>query len=489
MGIPYFCNYYLSKILSIINQNVMKQLFTLILLATSLMATAQSKQTIINFPTGDYYNINATNPLFSYDGKVSLFVRSKNYDIQGTDYNILDDDFNVTKTFSIARNYEEMATKRVTKRRAQTGAEIKKSGDADKEPIMHIEYYDNSQMDYIHAESPFTLAQVNVYYTYQYQTSTRSRMMKETAGGAITQNYIETSEGYVFPISYYEYYDEAKGMSVKTDYPQEYLLLTYEGLLFHVHQYYQRQGIYQGEWTEEVVEGTTSEYLYVYIDFKDFDNTNFESQHIELTQTLFNQDEKYEYITPKYTYGLNQLYVTDRDEDGEVDEKVFYYGPVFCGLQVMSEEGAVLKTIDFGFNFQCLGGKDNDCTLFRKNGKFFMAFNGEILNEQEETKRSVTLVFEIDNAASSIRKVMEHVGMSVSPRIADRQDVINVELDETVKEGAELLIVNAAGQTVSRLPLKPGQKQVAVSARELSKGMNILQVKGSKSGTAKVIVK
>ena len=54
------------------------------------------------------------------------------------------------------------------------------------------------------------------------------------------------------------------------------------------------------------------------VSFKDYDNSGAEYDAV-ISQTLFNSDSKFEYLSPiygKYEY----MYEIDRDYDGEIDE-------------------------------------------------------------------------------------------------------------------------------------------------------------------------
>ena len=108
--------------------------------------------------------------------------------------------------------------------------------------------------------------------------------------------------------------------------------------------------------------------------------------------------------------------------------------------------------------------------------------------EKGDHYNMVTLVYAIDRTANTIQQVARHDGPRVSPTIADRTETISVKLEEA---GArEVQVVNAAGKTVLRTPIKTGQHEVTFPARHLSHGVNVVNIIGSKdNATTKVVVK
>ena len=111
------------------------------------------------------------------------------------------------------------------------------------------------------------------------------------------------------------------------------------------------------------------------------------------TQTLFNTDEKFECLLP--IYGDTQEKVSsesDRDNDGEMDDRhINYYAPL-KGLRVVSEEGTVLQTVEWEYdsNTQYL-----NVNIYKVNDKIYLGrshYNGYTF-------------YRIDPTSSSIKKV------------------------------------------------------------------------------------
>lgn len=183
---------------------------------------------------------------------------------------------------------------------------------------------------------------------------------------------------------------------------------------------------------------------------------------IYISQTLFNSDEKYEYLSPIY--------------DGK-----------YTGINVVSEDGTILQTINFGNYY--LGTIVSQINLYVINGKKYLFIDD--MRNPDSTDPTI-LIYRIDSETSQINFVAKHEGtLNIHPRVADRSDMITVEMNEEDDNGIrEIIVSNAAGQTITRVPVEKGQKSVTIPASELSRGMNIVDAIDRKGHNAnKVIVK
>lgn len=76
--------------------------------------------------------------------------------------------------------------------------------------------------------------------------------------------------------------------------------------------------------------------------YRDYDNNVFDDYEYNFTQTLFNTDEKIEYILPLYEDG--ESIVETYDEFGN-DMRIVTSGAIKTGYKVVNEDGATLFTI------------------------------------------------------------------------------------------------------------------------------------------------
>ena len=252
-----------------------------------------------------------------------------------------------------------------------------------------------------------------------------------------------------------------------------------EKILYQVDCIYK---VYSGEWVESTEEYNDYVNRFPRVEY----NTAQGSVDASLTQTFYNDDEKYEYLV--YTIGISELSEEkDRDNDGEVDEIYIYKIPYAKGFTIMNEDGETLSSVDFDENFRLYDSYSVLINIMLINGKKYISFPGSIVSDDQEI--SVRAIYSIDSNNSGIRKVMTTKGLRVSPTIADRSQTITVELEGDSSKSHEVRVVNAAGQTVKEAVIPAGQRSISLSASELGHGMNIVNVNGKQGGNCKIIIK
>ncbi len=194
-----------------------------------------------------------------------------------------------------------------------------------------------------------------------------------------------------------------------------------------------------------------------YLDYHDFDQSfgfggNFISG-IAFTQTLFNNDDKFEAI------------VVNQGADNRV-----------TGFSVVQEDGKVLFTTQLEY---C-----DYFYIFKIDNSYFLAVHGY---ESEGF-----YLYSIDREGSSssgLTFVKKIKGMSVSPTVLDRSTPVTVDFKEG--EGQhEVRVVTAGGKTVHKESVD-GASSVTLDTSRWGSGMNIVTVrdKNGKTESCKVIVK
>lgn len=202
------------------------------------------------------------------------------------------------------------------------------------------------------------------------------------------------------------------------------------------------------------------------IEFWDLDNNAFLESSITLTQTLFNTDNKYEYIMGIWDDSKETI---NENIYGSSNSRTVTHGGL-VGFRIMSEDGSVIQEIRANIDNYIEG-----FFVIRIGGKLYL------LVEQEEGD----VFYLIDHEANSVKKVAAIPGMNVRPRVAERNKTITVELGEG-SNAREIQVVNAAGQMVKKIPVAKGQRQVTFSTEGMGRGMNV--VRGGKN-SCKIIVK
>lgn len=190
-------------------------------------------------------------------------------------------------------------------------------------------------------------------------------------------------------------------------------------------------------------------------------NANSADYTIYLTQTLFNDDEKFEYLI----------------ESGS--------GTYATELKVVSEDGTVLQTLKYPAGVEVYR---DEIDLFVVGSNKYLRI-GESVDENGNEYMNLYKINKDAKDPSKVSIATAPMRVSVSPRMASRNQDINV-----VAEGngvREVIVTNAAGQVVYSTKVAAGETNVKINSRRLSSGLNVVSVKSAdgKEENCKVIVK
>lgn len=202
---------------------------------------------------------------------------------------------------------------------------------------------------------------------------------------------------------------------------------------------------------------TDSAYYIEYVDFLNLDECGYYISSIPFTQTLFNNDDKVEYI--RAIGELNQW--------GEITN--------IEGYEIVNEDNEVLFTIEETGGIVVLRWKGMDYLKFTDH-------DSDVINVYAINK---------DGNESCISKVKTISGLKAFPALANRNSVVDVTIDEaSATEGGELVIVDNGGRVVAKQPFEPGQTTVPVRTSRMRTGVyNITLNNGAKVENARIIVK
>lgn len=445
----------------------MKRILTMISLLVAISAWGQSNQKIIITDKGRYREqfLTATHPEFSYQGKISLFVYesiypySDNAEEQSTNITFYDEDFNPGKSIQIPV----------------------------KTTTIYLEKKERENVGNVTLSFSY-----NGEHIYDYDTNVSSFTV-ETAKSYLSQRGVEIEsqetkeDGTYFYVEFYK--DEIYGKI----YPTKFYCLASDGSFFAKYCEYEESASYTGAWVDGEREVYHKDYVVTFVpmSFFNYDVCGYDGHPIYISQTLFNDDEKFEYIIPFADESISKVEGYDRDGDGNIDSYAKYYGYPSAGFNVMSEDGTILQTIKYDGDFVANSDWSYDyISVIKINGKIYIEVEGCVIdeNENECTTKSATLIFALDKETNSVKKIAKHIGMNVRPTIADRYEPITIELDDDAVN--EITVTNAAGQTVKRIPVNAGQRQVTFSSQGLSKGLNVINARGKNgNNNCKIIVK
>lgn len=261
----------------------------------------------------------------------------------------------------------------------------------------------------------------------------------------------------------------------------------------------ERQTSYTGEWVKstEKEEYDGEDYIYDAIMYSmTIGQPGYTYNDFAIaTQTLFNNDEKWEFIRPIYSQVVRENYYDDneqdRDGDGEIDYKYTEYSDQLVGYEIVSEDGSVLATLTVEENDYC-----NPAIVIWDEDVYFATVIENVIERDEwgdYEYETFIVLYAIDRNTTNINRVNATApAMRVSPALANRNSTINVTLDgEAAARGGELIITDANGRTIGRNRVAAGQTSTTVSTNRMTSGAyNItLTDKGEKVDNARIIVK
>lgn len=204
--------------------------------------------------------------------------------------------------------------------------------------------------------------------------------------------------------------------------------------------------------------------IYDYVEYFNY-NTGLSYGDLSLgvTQTLFNNDENYEYISPIYS----------SSETSDVNR---------IGFNIVSENGDVLQTTTYDGGMYIA-----DVEIVTVNEKNFL----RVIVETTSDYTTYHYYYSIDPSTSSIKQVGEPVKANVHPSLVGRNETLTVELGGNESNSRVVTVHDASGRMVYSATVPAGQKTLQINSSDLSQGLNVLSVTGKNGNVkgCKIIVK
>lgn len=195
---------------------------------------------------------------------------------------------------------------------------------------------------------------------------------------------------------------------------------------------------------------------YGYLEYYNFDNsTNSADMSFEISQTLFNDDSKWEYVVGKYEpIDKTEYFSIEGFDDGKaIIVRSTSYGASNVGFSIMNEDGVEVGFIANPEN-------DNDFYLFSVvvigNKKYISAIDD-----------SYSYLFDFDNLSSGAALVVERKD---NMRVVSQGDMVEIILPKDAANG-EVGIVGMNGQTLGRQKVGDGQSRATFNSANLAKGV------------------
>lgn len=205
------------------------------------------------------------------------------------------------------------------------------------------------------------------------------------------------------------------------------------------------EGLYESGYAEE-------------LEYYNFDNsTNSADMDFVISQTLFNDDSKWEYVVKKF--GSSEIEYTDYriDEfDGSngraIVSRTARYGSSTAGFSIMNEDG-----VEVGF----IAKPDSESYLWLYD--VVVIGNKKYLRADGDDHY---YLFDLENLSSAALVVERKDNM----RVVSQGDVVEIILPKNAANG-EVGIVGMNGQTLGRQKVSDGQSRAKFNSANLAKGV------------------
>lgn len=209
-----------------------------------------------------------------------------------------------------------------------------------------------------------------------------------------------------------------------------------------------------------------------YIDADQLLNVN----GIVCTQTLFNDDDKWEYCVPHIgsvstVYNNNETYSMTSDNKVKISRRVNNV-PYYDGVAIYNEDGQLVQTINLGSETT-----EVNCNeiffekMFKLNGKLYLDFSYR-LGVGDYYK----VLYLYDKSTTSVKEVAR--AKSVAPFITANGNAINVNIMESDGD-SNAVLVNTSGQTMATSHIASGSTSTTINTASVPKGIyNVAVVKG-----------
>ena len=188
------------------------------------------------------------------------------------------------------------------------------------------------------------------------------------------------------------------------------------------------------------------------------------------SQTLFNNDEDFEYIIPKfklsknsnvmgYSSEINTGYNSEAIDTIQTvctsEDSNFY----LIGFQIVSSEGNVIKDIDFDSG-EGVGSIDLDhAYVITIGSNTYLAFDG-----YDSDNKQATLFYKINRTTSDIKKVkVASNSMFVSSTAQNHNAIVNINFTDENNGGSNIVVTSANGVNVKQVAVPSNQKSVQFS--------------------------
>lgn len=429
------------------------------LLFASLIAISAYGQKFL--PNDGMHDINIIPKDYSFDGNAKLHF----YDYDDN-ISVYDDNIEVVKQFKLTDQTFSFERTYVTKTR-----EVKNVASEVLNSEVYIDFND-------------------YYMTYEEWLN-----QEEMLGGSdYTLIKKEMPDGTIKLYGYYSWSVESTIFAFNyfgAEYPMVYLLYNpTEGIIY---RYKVRYKVEYTDWKEGEKETVSETYTSNPMKLHYWNMALGQSEEgpsFYVSQTLFNEDEDYEYIVPKYTIvdeGGDLISSDDPEYAHEIvlSRRVLLSSgyPAQTGFRVMSSDGSVIKEIDFEEGF-LLDEYSNDQYLIVMGNKTYIAIDGEY-KDGESYQRGIVFYL-VDGKETAIKQVKT---APIKMKVTKRANTIDVHLSNT-DQPSNIVVTNMNGMTLAKQNARAGQSEVMINTTAPSGVYNVSRIQNGKVvDSSKVVLK
>ena len=429
-----------------------------VLFSTMLAAQVNDNPKTITGQDDGFWSLTVIPKEFSYNEDNRMCLKLADDKVA-----IYNNEFQRTKLLTIPAKYGEI--KYVSEERKSLGRVAKNTYSAEYPIALPEGFVKGQVIEYLSSEYGFNVSSMN------------------TESGVTF--YLSDNQEY-----YYQY------STYGTQYPTYYFVFKDDGL-YSRNQSYEEKDTYSDEWTVvDMVEYESDFYGTLITDYN-ASNSNYDNT-VLLTQTLFNEDESYEYLSfiysmdsearDEYCQETTILYNFDESYVDCIKRQKVYSSDV-TGFEIKQDNGNVIQSIRFPNGFSMNGYKKDVLASIVHIGEYYYLIMTGTIDEE-----SAMLVYRINKRdGSGVEQVSEPVKIGAYPNPASRNQTITIQLagEKAGTAPTELRITNLQGQVVGRCIMPAGEKKTTISSEKFVPGMNVINVlQGGKSvGKEKVIVK
>ena len=265
-----------------------------------------------------------------------------------------------------------------------------------------------------------------------------------------------------------------------TSYPEEYFCIEdghVKGIEVDYKPDFDQTAIDNAKWT---IEGDVDEYEYEdspdAFGYSDYDTNLAFDAYIRCSQTLFNDDEKWEYIVPKrgaMKKDLDDYRISGSSEDGLILVRRVYEDQPITGVDIKNEDGETVASINEGTEL---------CDVYKIGGNIYLSFESQDADDDYYTE----ILYKYDPKSTDIKEISRSEAKKANIRINGRS--IMVEADAKAVDEVELIDMGGRKMASSN---RKGVGNLTINASSAADGVYSVALKkrGRFVGAQKIILK